>query len=52
MKLAAYKFRRNLLQEAEVQPELVARIDFTRDPQDREREMLTFYKRQDRKSVV
>ncbi|KAL6459656.1 hypothetical protein MHYP_G00314150 [Metynnis hypsauchen] len=47
LKLAAYKFRRNLLQEAEEQPELVARIDFTRDPQDREREMLTFYKRHD-----
>ncbi|KAL6464612.1 hypothetical protein MHYP_G00269290 [Metynnis hypsauchen] len=47
LKLAASKFRRNLLQEAEEQPELVARIDFTRDPQDREREMLTFYKRHD-----
>ncbi|XP_076849279.1 uncharacterized protein LOC143497276 isoform X2 [Brachyhypopomus gauderio] len=45
LNLAAYKFRRNLLQEAEEQPELVARIDFTRDTQDREREILTFYKR-------
>lgn len=41
---AAYIFRRSLLQEVEDQPDLVAKMDLRKSPEEREREILTFYK--------
>ncbi|XP_039523838.1 uncharacterized protein LOC120476763 [Pimephales promelas] len=41
---AAYIFRRFVLQEVEDQPDLVAKMDLRKSPEEREREILTFYK--------
>lgn len=46
MNHAAYMFRRSLLQEVEDQPDLVAKMDLLKSPEEREREVLTFYKNQ------
>ncbi|XP_049419864.1 uncharacterized protein LOC125881002 isoform X2 [Epinephelus fuscoguttatus] len=42
---AANMFRRHLLNNAELKPELVARLDLRSTEEDREREILTFYKK-------
>ncbi|XP_065150553.1 G2/M phase-specific E3 ubiquitin-protein ligase-like isoform X1 [Paramisgurnus dabryanus] len=41
---AAYIFRRSALQEMENQPDLVAKMNLLKSPEEREREILTFYK--------
>ncbi|KAI7789827.1 uncharacterized protein LOC130549524 [Triplophysa rosa] len=41
---AGYIFRRSILQEVEDQPDLVAKMDLLKSPEEREREILTFYK--------
>lgn len=40
-------YRRRILRNVEDKPELVARLDLTSSEQDRVREVLSFYKRQD-----
>ncbi|XP_065124068.1 uncharacterized protein [Paramisgurnus dabryanus] len=41
---AAFIFRRSALQEMENQPDLVAKMNLLKSPEEREREILTFYK--------
>lgn len=41
---AGYIFRRSILQEVENQSDLVAKMDLLKSPEEREREILTFYK--------
>ncbi|XP_023811216.1 uncharacterized protein LOC110014692 isoform X2 [Oryzias latipes] len=43
---AANLFRQHLIHNAELKPELVARLDLRTTEEDREREILTFYKKQ------